>query len=594
MNITRMSVIILTVLSLQLSAIGDIHATEVVVGNADELIQAIRNDQSPGEDLIINLVEGTTYLLTEGYDKSDVNGTDNYTALPGIKNNVTINGNGAIIKRDVDDEIINYKNFRVFYVLSGKLALNNITFTAAEDQDGPNNGGVIYNVGTLEINNCNFTGNLGAGFGGVIYNNDVLTIADSTFTGNTASHGGAINNEINGTVYVSDLVFSDNDIGDYGNGGAIRNKGGEVIVEYSIFHDNYAGYGGAIGTYGSESDLVVKGCTFSGNRARASYGGAIDLSLSGLDVSQSAFEHNQADLDGGAIYMFSNSQGKPWSIESSTFYDNHAIGFFGGAISGLQSREGTIVNSTFVGNTAGSRGGAVSIGITSEDVTLENVIIAGNAAKYDSNIGDASLFILKGNNIVGLHDPDDFDFSNGSIITIDDNTELPSIFGEYLSDPEEPAFGYFPLVCSSENPAIDAGSCDPDYVDQLGNSAVGNCDLGSVELLDCEYVAGDTDGTDDGDGTGDADDSDGTGDGDGTDDADGSGAQSDVPDEDQSVDSGSPGGGCSLIGLDEARGYLSTAIVPIVILLFLVILYSEMRRRKLRNRKHNLKPGGVK
>lgn len=167
---------------------------------------------------------------------------------------------------------------RVFHVFPGaQLTIENLTitggiapFVALGSGDGENGGG-IYNAGTLIVDHCIITNNsagpgwplTGAGGnGGGIYNSGVIMISDSAITHNLAgntggssigSNGGGIEND--GYCIIKNSVISDNDAGDGGyaltsptggdggNGGGIFNQGTMLLNECSV-SGNAAGQGG--------------------------------------------------------------------------------------------------------------------------------------------------------------------------------------------------------------------------------------------------------------------------------------------------------------------------------------------------------------
>ncbi|MDR1529848.1 MAG: hypothetical protein LBS40_05560, partial [Burkholderiales bacterium] len=136
---------------------------------------------------------------------------------------------------------------------------------------GPNHGGAIYTVGTVNVSNSTFEGN-------------------QTSFGN----GGAIRA---GTVNVSGSTFKNNHAG--GGGGAIYAYN-IANVSNSTFENNQALYfGGAIFTINAN----ISNSTFIGNQAvnSSGSGGAINAYIT-ANISNSTFIGNQAGRYGGAIY----------------------------------------------------------------------------------------------------------------------------------------------------------------------------------------------------------------------------------------------------------------------------------------------------
>src|SRR5262249_39703974 len=105
--------------------------------------------------------------------------------IDGIDQSVTINGNSH--------QVFSLNGAGVTY------RLNQLTLMNGNSPIG----GAIYNVGTLNVTDCIFSGNqaINSGYGGAIYNrgDGTVNITNSTFINNGASAGGAIYNEFGST-----------------------------------------------------------------------------------------------------------------------------------------------------------------------------------------------------------------------------------------------------------------------------------------------------------------------------------------------------------------------------------------------------------
>ncbi len=142
-----------------------------------------------------------------------------------------------------------------------------------------------------------------------VTNNMFLVIDGVTIQDGNATLGGGIENNLGGTLTVTDSTFTNNSA-TY-DGGAIENAdyhgSGTLTVTDSTFTNNSATYdGGAIdnGAYYGSGTLTVTDSTFTNNSSTLD-GGAIDngdASGSGtLTVTDSTFANNSATVDGGAI-----------------------------------------------------------------------------------------------------------------------------------------------------------------------------------------------------------------------------------------------------------------------------------------------------
>lgn len=160
------------------------------------------------------------------------------------------------------------------------------------------------------------------------------------------------------TAHFDEMHLHDNHAGD---GGVAFVELATLIIERSTFERNAAteGWGGVVFAFGN-SELIIRRSSFLNNWADT-FGGAIYISSSRLELYNSVFEHNRTEStgqDGGAIRIHESFDPCTAStyIEDTTFAHNVADRR-GGAISNAGSIE--IVNSTFYANQAGGYGGAM-------------------------------------------------------------------------------------------------------------------------------------------------------------------------------------------------------------------------------------------
>lgn len=125
-----------------------------------------------------------------------------------------------------------------------------------------------------------------------------------------------------------------------------KNRGGAILslgllnIYNSTFENNNAQYGGAIYCY---NETKIDNSVFSNNTA---YIGGSIYSERTLNISNSNFINNSAELNGGAIYILDNS-----NIIKSSFIDNKA--YTGGAIQTYGGLPNLTVNSSvFYNNSA--------------------------------------------------------------------------------------------------------------------------------------------------------------------------------------------------------------------------------------------------
>lgn len=280
---------------------------------------------------------------------------------------------GAIVTSDVSNETL---------TLNANLKeIKNSIFENNKATGKSGGGGAIINnqlTNTLNINSSSFNSN-SANDGGAIFNAGSLAVSNSTFTNNTAQRtGGAIAN-------VSDTKQKVN---------------ANLTVQNSNFYNNQSdAAGGAIYT---DSSLTVKNSNFYNNRTNKTVsdenskgneessglgGGAIFSLIGDLNIEEASFANNETNGNGGAVYSFAGTQ----SIKNSDFIGNKAEQD-GGAIYALSldnSKETTtITDSNFINNTAVKNGGAISLENTQASIIAKNkdVTFSGNTAEKGNDI----------------------------------------------------------------------------------------------------------------------------------------------------------------------------------------------------------------
>ena len=204
-------------------------------------------------------------------------------------------------------------------------------------------GAAIYNWydGVLTVSGSNFTNNIknyknGDRLVGAIATIGDATISDSYFVNNAGRWGGAIStagyllagDDVN-TLTVSGSTFKENG-GLYGAG--IFVAGSDFTVSDCVFDKNSAfgkgdmtpnnNNGAAIVVTDTGKDITgaITGSKFTNNKAQ--YGGAIYICEGNIAISDSLFENNSADVEGGAIDIGSAINNPVVTIEDSKFVNN--------------------------------------------------------------------------------------------------------------------------------------------------------------------------------------------------------------------------------------------------------------------------------
>ncbi|MBK1694654.1 hypothetical protein CKO09_07870 [Chromatium weissei] len=241
-------------------------------------------------------------------------------------------------------------------------------------------GGSIYNNGgDLELVHCtiqNGNANQGAIFN---TNNGTLKLEYCTFKDNIAQFGAALFNE-NGIATVENCLMIHNGSSEDGSHGSIENGSSDTLnVINSTFTDNSADVGAGITNYGT---AIIKNSTFNGNQTTSATG----------------------NRKGGALY---NAATGSATVINSTFSNNTAY-WIGGAIANagsLDMTNSTIVEN-FADNTSSGLGGGIYNG-SGANLIIKNSIVSANvinnAGASSPEIENVGLFVSSGKNIFGFN-----------------------------------------------------------------------------------------------------------------------------------------------------------------------------------------------
>ncbi|MEZ0299943.1 MAG: right-handed parallel beta-helix repeat-containing protein [Candidatus Methylacidiphilales bacterium] len=305
-------------------------------------------------------------------------------------------------------------------------AIANTAFTNNRAQFG---GAIHNNAGTVTIHNGTFTANSTVttiGKGGAIYNevDGTLNITGSLFDSNTvtgpvATNGGGGIATLGGTVSITDTTLKNNsgptltmgggiystgtvlsltrttlDTNQAGIGGGLYLSGGTVTIQNSTLSGNSAtSIGGGIYTAGSS--LTITGSTLSGNKALAGDGGGMYSAGSTIDVTRSTFYGNNANPTSGFGGGLAIHSGSTLTMSSSTVEENSA--FEGGGLDNFNSTS-TISGSSFLSNHAlnYAGGGIVNYGT----MFISNSTLAKNTAPEGGAILNARVLTITSSTIV--------------------------------------------------------------------------------------------------------------------------------------------------------------------------------------------------
>lgn len=370
-----------------------------------------------------------------------------------------------------------------------KCTLNLYGYNFYMDGKGLYSGIGLKDSNVLNIYDFKFVKNFYDSSSGVVIDSSAeVNIYDTYFENNEATgnqNGGAIFNS--GTLTVQDSTFKDNIAGK--NGGAIASPG-EATITDCTFTGNVStgGTGGAFCVPSGGGEAVITGCTFTSNRADTGNGGAVRV-VGSSEISDSTFTSNTTGADGGGVCIESSGD---LILSGSTFTSNTAADNGGGL---ENSGNTTITNTNFTDNTStsGNGGGIYTNNTLNIIADGKDVTFSGNTAIGESNaiyFDGGTLNFNAGNGGDMIFD-DKIDSSNiANTISINKTgvaTNAPTDgkiqFNETVSNTTLALYnGTLALgndtYINSNNMALNGGLID------MRNSAVGTASLNNITLTD--------------------------------------------------------------------------------------------------------------
>lgn len=184
--------------------------------------------------------------------------------------------------------------------LCGYVTLNILKGAILEDNNSIAAGGVIQAVenATINIDGASFKNNKSSTYGGAISGSGIINISDSIFIDNKSDKAG-------GAIVAFDTS--------------------KVNIQRCTFKNNFSSTGGSI--YAMSKDYFnVVNSTLENNIAK--WGGAIFASGK-INIQNSSFINNQANKDGGALYLGKESLA---NISANTLFEGNKANDMGGAI----------------------------------------------------------------------------------------------------------------------------------------------------------------------------------------------------------------------------------------------------------------------
>lgn len=249
-----------------------------------------------------------------------------------------------------------------------------------------------------------------------------------------------------GNVSVSNLILTNGKSA--GGAGILANDDNLTLTNCTVSNNSSTGDGGGIGTVGAAGIWTLSDSTFSGNSGVT--GGALDFVSTGTLLMTGCTVSGNTASGGNGGGGLSNVNGNS-TIINSTFNDNHATGWSGGAIL-LAASSGTVTiqNSTISGNDALTTGGGIRV--NAGMLSLESTIVAKNVAPMSGDDVSGAVSYAKFNLIgesdgsTGITDPSNLTGTKAS--------PLDAKLGP-LANNGGPTWTQSPLAGS---PCVDAGN----------------------------------------------------------------------------------------------------------------------------------------
>ena len=300
--------------------------------------------------------------------------SDIQKAIDNVGDGGTIHLNGYYSAQNNDSVIYVNKNIRIAGGLDTVLDGKNISCIFSIQKTGSN----------CQISNLKFVNGMDVHGGAMIILGKNVVVENSVFENNYANHSG-------GAIYVLSIF---NDSGRY------PEEGENLIIKNCNFTNNFAQVAaGAIGVYGNNTQVI--GCNFVSNKVKPatnhkSYGGAIQIGRDEYNLCSYVVNCNFIGNEAIA-HDLNNSHGGAGCVRAGITYQNckfiNNSADQGGALTYHAS--GIIENCVFINNSAKLYGGALSTGYMDMDMDLK--VINCNFEQNNAPYGGAVQ--LKGKNI---------------------------------------------------------------------------------------------------------------------------------------------------------------------------------------------------
>ena len=367
-----------------------------------------------------------------------------------------------------------------------------ITNSDVTGNDAGDEGGGIYNhlAANAIIETSDISGNAGLGvfsLGGGITNIDAsMSIENSTVNNNTAGTGGGIYH-FEDTFFTSletfDVTVSGNEATGSDGGGGIFARFGDVDLNLVEVDDNHAtnGDGGGLFLDPESNTMVLRQSTISNNSATGNGGGIAYFGVANSfgNINTSVIHDNLAN-NGGGLYV-QHPMNFQFTVSKNTFSGNEADVNGGGIY--LFGLAGSTIDLNFVtiAENDAARGGGIFAQGVAADYDAFHMLLSNN----DASIGGA------GDNCEGDIDSLGFnllEYANGCTFNAIASdlvgtmaTPINPLLGP-LQDNGGPTFTHSFPVNSPPHEAGSVNACSSNDQRNMPAPVNDRCDIGALEL----------------------------------------------------------------------------------------------------------------
>ena len=332
--------------------------------SGDSTLTATNNGYSGVWTRVLN-VDKTCTLDVESNGKKATSNTNN----PGI----FFQGNGKIKSTIEEGAKVTIKDNAGSGIYTGQtvcdLTIGSATITnngsGAVNKSGlgAENGGGIYNIGTLKLGKgVTISGNTAKNGGGV-------------YTKSVKTKGGKVT--IDGGKVIGNTATN-------GNGGGIYAEGGTVTAANCDISDNTAKTQGG-GFYLTTSTLTARDNTINNNSSQT--GGGLYLDSTNAELTRNTIDNNKVSGVGGGMYTYgdtNNIGSNTIALKGNTITNNTAVSNGGGLAFANRNQHVTLDGDTIENNDGGVYGGGIYF--ASADLTMNGGSVSTNNARNGGGI----------------------------------------------------------------------------------------------------------------------------------------------------------------------------------------------------------------